>query len=71
MLLTFELRYREKNNSEDLYAIISQRQNERRGNINSILSSLVTKYGGGPEPNEEEFEAARQKLESRKTSKRK
>lgn len=64
-------RKKEKKDSEDLFAIISQRQNERRGKINSMLSSLVSKYGGGPEPSEEEFEAARQKLESKKTSKRK
>ncbi|KAL3533851.1 hypothetical protein ACH5RR_007372 [Cinchona calisaya] len=64
-------RQKGKKDSEDLYAIISQRQNERRGKINSMLSSLVSKYGGGPEPSEEEFEAARQKLESRKKSKRK
>lgn len=64
-------RKKEKKNSEDLYAIISQRQNERKGKINSMLSTLVSKYGGGPEPSEEEFEAARQKLESKKASKRK
>ncbi|KAL0404951.1 UNVERIFIED_CONTAM: Chaperone protein dnaJ 6 [Sesamum radiatum] len=63
-----------KKDSEDLYAIIAQRQNERRGKIDSMFSSLVQKYGGGesvPEPSEEEFEAARRKLESRRTSKRK
>lgn len=64
-------RKKEKKNSEDLYAIISKRQNERKGKINSMLSTLVSKYGGGPEPSEEEFEAARQKLESKKASKRK
>lgn len=64
-------RKKEKKNSEDLYAIISKRQNERKGKINSMLSTLVGKYGGGPEPSEEEFEAARQKLESKKASKRK
>ncbi|XP_027176127.1 chaperone protein dnaJ 6-like isoform X1 [Coffea eugenioides] len=62
---------REKKNSEDLHAIISQRQNERIGKINSMLSTLVSKHGGEPEPSEEEFEAARRKLESRKASKRK
>lgn len=59
-------------NSEDLYAIISQRQNERKGKINSMLSSLMSKYGGdapASEPSEEEFEAARRKLESKKKSK--
>ncbi|KAL6555418.1 hypothetical protein OROGR_006676 [Orobanche gracilis] len=63
-----------KKNSEDLYAIIAQRQNERKGKMDSMFSSLVQKYGGRestPEPSEEEFEAARRKLESRQTSKRK
>ncbi|PIM99511.1 Molecular chaperone (DnaJ superfamily) [Handroanthus impetiginosus] len=72
---TSPLRSRKKSrkNSEDLYAIIAQRQNERRGKIDSMFSSLVQKYGGeaSPEPSEEEFEAARRKLESRRTSKRK
>ncbi|CAA2983089.1 Hypothetical predicted protein [Olea europaea subsp. europaea] len=64
-------RKKSKENSEDLYAIISKRQNERKGKVDSMLSSLVQKYGGGdvvPEPSEEEFEAARKKLESRKKS---
>ncbi|XP_016493517.1 chaperone protein dnaJ 6-like [Nicotiana tabacum] len=67
-------RQKSKKEPEDLYAIISQRQNERRGKMNSMFSSLVSKYGGDPsttEPSEEEFEAARRKLESRKQSKRK
>ncbi|CAN4109113.1 unnamed protein product [Withania somnifera] len=73
---TSPLRRRQKSKKEpdDLYAIISQRQNERRGKMNSMFSSLVSKYGGDPsaaEPSEEEFEAARRKLESRKQSKRK
>lgn len=61
-----------KKKSEDLYAIISQRQNERKGKVNSMLSSLMSKYGGDgavPEPTEEEFEAARKKLESKKKAK--
>ncbi|GFP89662.1 chaperone protein Dnaj 6 [Phtheirospermum japonicum] len=67
-------RKKSKKNSEDLYAMIAQRQNERKGQIDSMFSSLVQKYGGSesaPEPSEEEFEAARRKLESRRTSKRK
>ncbi|OIS98218.1 PREDICTED: chaperone protein dnaJ 6-like [Nicotiana attenuata] len=67
-------RQKSKKEPEDLYAIISQRQNERRGKMNSMFSTLVSKYGGDPsttEPSEEEFEAARRKLESRKQSKRK
>ncbi|KAM7512485.1 hypothetical protein LguiB_011360 [Lonicera macranthoides] len=60
-----------KKESDDLYAIISQRQNERKGRLDTMFSSLINKYGGGepcPEPTEEEFEAAKEKLESRKTS---
>lgn len=67
-------RKKSKKGSEDLYAIIAQRQNERRGKVDSMFSSLVQKYGGGgsvPEPSEEEFEAARKKIESRRNSKRK
>ncbi|XP_009608747.1 chaperone protein dnaJ 6 [Nicotiana tabacum] len=67
-------RQKSKKEPEDLYAIISLRQNERRGKMNSMFSSLASKYGGDPsttEPSEEEFEAARRKLESRKQSKRK
>lgn len=64
-----------KNSDSDLYAIIAQRQNERKGQIDSMFSSLVQKYGGGasaPEPSEEEFEAARRKLEKkRRASKQK
>ncbi|CAH9102821.1 unnamed protein product [Cuscuta europaea] len=53
-----------KKESDDLSAIIAQRQRERRGKMNSLFSSVISKYGGdAPEPSEEEFEAARQKLE--------
>ncbi|KAL7168944.1 hypothetical protein ACSBR2_034051 [Camellia fascicularis] len=72
---TSPLRRREKSKkkeSEDLYAIISQRRNQRKEQFDSLFSSLVTKYGGGEspsEPSEEEFEAAKKKLESRKVFK--
>ncbi|XP_030453261.2 chaperone protein dnaJ 6 [Syzygium oleosum] len=62
-----------KKKSDDLFAIISQRRSERKENFDSMFSSLVNKYGGGTqgsEPSEEEFEAARKKLESRKSSKK-
>ncbi|KAK3006266.1 hypothetical protein RJ639_017466 [Escallonia herrerae] len=73
---TSPLRRREKSKkeSDDLYAIISQRQSERKGRVDSMFSSLMSKYGGGglvPEPSEEEFEAAKEKLERRKASKSK
>lgn len=63
---------RPKKESDDLYAIISQRQSERKGRVDAMFSSLVSRYGGGgpsSEPTEEEFEAAREKLKKRKTSK--
>uniref|UniRef100_M1AEN6 Heat shock protein DnaJ n=2 Tax=Solanum tuberosum TaxID=4113 RepID=M1AEN6_SOLTU len=60
-------RQKSKKEPDDLFAIISQRQNERRGKMNSMFSSLASKYGGDPsatEPSEEEFEAARIRLEA-------
>ncbi|KZV50271.1 chaperone protein dnaJ 6 [Dorcoceras hygrometricum] len=65
---------RSKESSVDLYAIIAQRQNERRSKIDTMFSNLVHKYGGVdavPEPSEEEFEAARRKLNNQKKSKQK
>lgn len=62
-----------KKHSEDLYAIISQRRTERKGQFDSMFSSLISKYGGAEpssEPTDEEFEAAQKKLESRKSSKK-
>ncbi|XP_076891113.1 chaperone protein dnaJ 6-like [Bidens hawaiensis] len=62
-----------KKESNDLYAIISQRQSERKTRLDSMFSSLVSKYGGeqqSSEPTEEEFEAARQKIEGRKGSRK-
>ncbi|CAL9025844.1 unnamed protein product [Prunus brigantina] len=62
-----------KKQSEDLYAIISQRRNERKNQFDSMFSSLISKYGGSSaasEPSEEEFEATQKKLE-RKMSSRK
>lgn len=62
---------RAKKESDDLFAIIAQRQSERKGQVNSMFSSLISKYGGDHmvEPSEEEFEAAKAKVESRKASK--
>lgn len=64
--------YRSNKQSEpDLYALISQRRDERKDQFNSMFSSLVSKYGGdgaSSEPNEQEFEAAQKKLESRRLS---
>ncbi|KAF8043867.1 hypothetical protein BT93_A1994 [Corymbia citriodora subsp. variegata] len=62
-----------KKKSDDFLAIISQRRSERKEHFDSMFSSLVNKYGGGmqgSEPSEEEFEAARKKLDSRKSAKK-
>ncbi|WJX78535.1 Chaperone protein dnaJ 6 [Trifolium repens] len=72
---TSPLRRRAKSNKQpetDLYAVIAQRRNERKGQFDSMFSSLVSKYGGGdlPEPSEEEFEAAQKKLEKGRSSKK-
>ncbi|XWS59187.1 hypothetical protein CRYUN_Cryun08bG0100300 [Craigia yunnanensis] len=58
-----------KQSESDLFAIISQRRNERKDQFDSMFSSLVSKYGGNAdsEPTEE-FEAAQRKVESRKAS---
>jgi len=66
-------RSKSKKESDDLYAIISQRRDKRKEQFDSFFSSIVTKYGSGQafsEPTEEEFEAAQKKLESRKASKK-
>ncbi|XP_058207656.1 chaperone protein dnaJ 6-like isoform X1 [Rhododendron vialii] len=70
---TSPLRRRDKSKkeSEDLYAIISQRRNQRKEQFDSFFSSIVSKYGGGEgpsEPTEEEFEAAQKKVVSKKAS---
>ncbi|MED6110561.1 Chaperone protein dnaJ 6 [Stylosanthes scabra] len=61
-----------KNPETDLYAIISQRRNERKDKFESMFSSLVSKYGGSnaPEPSEEEFQAAQRKMENRRSAKK-
>ncbi|CAN0887645.1 Chaperone protein dnaJ 6 [Linum grandiflorum] len=64
-----------KQYEEDVLAAITQRRSERKGQFESMFSSMVAKYGGesgsSSEPTEEEFEAARKKLESRKLSSKK
>ncbi|XP_068635156.1 chaperone protein dnaJ 6 [Aristolochia californica] len=70
-------RGKSKRNSEnDLVAIISQRRSERKERFDSMFSSLEKKYSGAAvtsEPTEEEFEAARKRLEgkSKQTKKKK
>ncbi|XP_050226820.1 chaperone protein dnaJ 6-like [Mercurialis annua] len=57
----------------DLLAIISQRQSERKDRLDSMFSTLISKYGGSsanPEPSEEEFEAIQKKIKRRSSSKK-
>ncbi|XP_042513716.1 chaperone protein dnaJ 6-like isoform X2 [Macadamia integrifolia] len=69
-------RRREKSKKEsgaDLLAVITQRRSQRKEQFDSMFSSLVARYNGGPsnpEPTEEEFEAARERVESRKSKKK-
>ncbi|KAF3776641.1 Chaperone protein dnaJ 6 [Nymphaea thermarum] len=57
-----------KKDADDLFAIISQRREGRKERFDSMCSSFIAKYSNGkadldPEPTEEEFEAARRKME--------
>ncbi|XP_039000212.1 chaperone protein dnaJ 6-like isoform X2 [Hibiscus syriacus] len=64
---------KQSKSESDLFAIISQRRSERKDQFDSMFSSLVSKYGGNAdsEPTDEEFKAARRKVESRKAKKSK
>ncbi|XP_047335525.1 chaperone protein dnaJ 6-like [Impatiens glandulifera] len=62
-----------KKDSEDLYAMISQRRSEKKERFDSLFSTLLSKYGDGggephSEPTEEEFEAAKKKFERKKAT---
>ncbi|KAL5973556.1 hypothetical protein ACLOJK_030207 [Asimina triloba] len=62
-----------KSATTDLAAAIVQRRSERREQFESMFSSMVRKYGKGEasdEPNEEEFEAARKRIEGRNKAKK-
>ncbi|PRQ44592.1 putative DnaJ domain-containing protein [Rosa chinensis] len=62
-----------KQSEPDLYAIISQRRNERKDQFDSMFSNLVSKYGGSndaSEPTDEEFEATQKKLESKRSTRK-
>ena len=62
-----------KDSETDLCLMIAKRQEERKGKVDSMFSSLISRYGGDAEaePTEEEFEAAQRRIESkRKPSKK-
>ncbi|KAJ8449872.1 hypothetical protein Cgig2_001528 [Carnegiea gigantea] len=61
-----------KQSDSDLYAVIAQRQEQRKDRFDSMFSSLVAKYGGqdASEPTDEEFAAAQQRMESKRASKK-
>ncbi|KAH0904829.1 hypothetical protein HID58_044332 [Brassica napus] len=63
-----KMRHKAKESAEtDLYALISKRRDSRKDKFDTMFSSLASRYGSSAdaEPNEEEFEAARKKVESR------
>lgn len=57
----------------DIAALISHNQVDRKKRFDSLFSSLVAEYGNPsdqPEPTEEEFEAARQRMEAKNLKRR-
>ncbi|THU61345.1 hypothetical protein C4D60_Mb07t22300 [Musa balbisiana] len=62
-----------KQEGTDIVAIISQRRSQRKQQFDSILSSIVAKCDASTElePTEEEFQKARQRLESKQAKNRK
>jgi DnaJ homolog subfamily C member 9 len=67
-------RSRKKSEENDLILAISQRRAERKNQFNSILSNIMSKCdskASSSEPTEEEFELARQRLESKMAKRRK
>ncbi|CAO2037537.1 unnamed protein product, partial [Urochloa humidicola] len=71
-----ERRVKKKRKSEenDLILAISQRKAERKDKFNSFLSSIMSKCdpkASSSEPTDEEFEQARQRLESKRAKRRK
>ncbi|KAG5416230.1 hypothetical protein IGI04_003797 [Brassica rapa subsp. trilocularis] len=69
-----KMRHKAKEGAEtDLYALISQRRDSRKEKFDTMFSSLASRYGSSAdtEPNEEEFEAAKRKVESRRVSSKK
>ncbi|EOA19748.1 hypothetical protein CARUB_v10003891mg [Capsella rubella] len=61
-----------KSSETDLCLLIAQRRDARKGKVDSMFSSLISRYGGNAEaePTEEEFEAAQRRIESRRPSKK-
>lgn len=59
---------RKKREETDLVAVITERRSQRKDKFDSILSSIMAKCEGNaaPEPSEEEFERARERLEGKK-----
>ncbi|KAJ3694860.1 hypothetical protein LUZ60_000237 [Juncus effusus] len=62
---------KKKKEMDDLGSAIVERRSQRKEQFNSILSSIMSKCdpSSQSEPTEEEFEKARQRLESRKKGK--
>ncbi|KAF3531900.1 hypothetical protein DY000_02043366 [Brassica cretica] len=69
-----KMRHKAKESAETyLYALISKRRDSRKDKFDTMFSPLASRYGSSAdaEPNEEEFEAARKKVESRVSSTKK
>ena len=74
VVLNCRVRKKRKTEENDLVLAISQRRMERKNQFNSILSSIMSKCdpkASSSEPTEQEFEQARQRLESKRAKKRK
>jgi len=68
------IKKKKKTEENDLILAISQRRVERKNQFNSNISSIMSKCdpkASSSEPTEEEFEQARQRLESKRAKKRK
>ncbi|KAM0940060.1 putative chaperone protein AtJ6 [Dioscorea sansibarensis] len=61
-----------KQPENDLMELITQRRDQRKERFDSVLSSIISKCNDTPtaEPSEEEFQRARQRLESDKQTKK-
>lgn len=73
MTLALRITCRSAKDSEtDLASLILQRRDERKGKVDTMFSSLISRYGGNAEaePSEEEFEAAKKRIENRRPSKK-
>jgi len=62
---------KKKQPGTDIVALITQRRDQRKDQFDSMFSTILSKHVGEapPEPSEEEFEKARQRLDNKKSKK--